>query len=79
LEKRSDLLLSTLRKYVEAMGGELAVRTGEGTVIVLDSLSFLAKPSAPRRARTSSVVHKPADRPVSKSKVKVKHTGTSVA
>lgn len=81
LEKRSDLLLSTLRKYVEAMGGELAVavRTGEGTVIVLDSLSSLAKPSAPRRARASSVVHKPADRPASKSKVKVKDAGTSVA
>jgi DNA-binding XRE family transcriptional regulator len=53
LEKRSDLLLSTLRKYVEAMGGELAVavRTGAGTVIMLDSLSSLAKPSAPHRAR----------------------------
>lgn len=34
LEKRSDLQLSTLRKYVEAMGGELAaaVQTREGTV-----------------------------------------------
>jgi DNA-binding XRE family transcriptional regulator len=77
LEKRSDLLLSTLRKYVEAMGGELAVavRTGAGTVIMLDSLSSLAKPSAPSRARP--LVRKSAARPASKSKVK--HTGTAAA
>lgn len=81
LEKRSDLLLSTLRKYVEAMGGELAVavRTGAGTVIMLDSLSSLAKPSAPHRARASGVARKSAPRPASKSKRKVKHEGTAVA
>lgn len=81
LEKRSDLLLSTLRKYVEAMGGELAVavRTGAGTVIMLDSLSSLAKPSAPHRARASGVARKPAARPARKSKLKVKHEGTAVA
>jgi hypothetical protein len=74
LEKRSDLLLSTLRKYVEAMGGELAVavRTGAGSVIMLDSLSSLAKQSTPRRTRASSVVRKRATRPASKSKAKVK-------
>lgn len=81
LEKRSDLLLSTLRKYVEAMGGELAVavRTGAGTVIMLDSLSSLAKPSAPHRARASGVARKSAARPASKSKLKAKHEGTAVA
>lgn len=81
LEKRSDLLLSTLRKYVEAMGGELAVavRTGTGTVIMLDSLSSLAKQSKPQRVRTSTAVRKPVARPVSKSKAKVKPTGTVVA
>ncbi|MGC3985314.1 MAG: XRE family transcriptional regulator [Pseudorhodoferax sp.] len=81
LEKRSDLLLSTLRKYVEAMGGELAVavRTGAGTVIMLDSLSSLAKPSAPHRARASGVARKSAARPASKSKLKVKQAGTAVA
>ncbi|MDT0138122.1 helix-turn-helix domain-containing protein [Acidovorax sp. PRC11] len=81
LEKRSDLLLSTLRKYVEAMGGELAVavRTGAGTVIMLDSLSSLAKPSAPHRARASGVARKSAARPASKSKRKGKHEGTAVA
>jgi len=81
LEKRSDLLLSTLRKYVEAMGGELAVavRTGGGTVIMLDSLSSLAKPSAPHRARASGVARKPPARPIGKSKGKVKPEGTAVA
>lgn len=81
LEKRSDLLLSTLRKYVEAMGGELAVavRTGTGTVIMLDSLSSLAKPSTPRRARGSGVARKSAARPASKSRLKVKNAGTAVA
>lgn len=81
LEKRSDLLLSTLRKYVEAMGGELAVavRTGAGTVIMLDSLSSLAKQSTRQRARASGVVHKPTARAASKSKPKVKQTRASVA
>lgn len=80
LEKRSDLLLSTLRKYVEAMGGELAVtvRTGAGTVIMLDSLSSLAKPLAPQRARASGAARKSAARPAAKSKPKVKHEGTAV-
>jgi DNA-binding XRE family transcriptional regulator len=74
LEKRSDLLLSTLRKYVEAMGGELAVavKTGAGTVIMLDSLSSLAKPSKPRRVGVSAAVRKPVVRSASKPKVKVK-------
>ena len=81
LEKRSDLLLSTLRKYVEAMGGELAVavRTGAGTVIMLDSLSSLAKPSTPHHVRASSATRKPASRPGSKSSLKAKRGGTSVA
>lgn len=33
LEKRSDLLLSTLRKYIEAMGGELAVAVRTATAL----------------------------------------------
>lgn len=81
LEKRSDLLLSTLRKYVEAMGGELAVsvRTGAGTVIVLDGLSSLAKPSASHRARAAGVARKAAARPAAKSILKVKHEKGTVA
>jgi transcriptional regulator with XRE-family HTH domain len=81
LEKRSDLLLSTLRKYVEAMGGELAiaVRTGTGTVIVLDSLSSLARPSVPQRTRASEVARKPAARRTSKAKTKVKNEKAAAA
>lgn len=72
LEKRSDLLLSTLRKYVEAMGGELAVavRTGAGTVIMLDSLSSLAKPAEPQRARAAAVPRKAVASPTRRAKVK---------
>ena len=70
LEKRSDLLLSTLRKYVEAMGGELAVsvKTGQGTVIVLDSLSSLTKQAKPAVARGSTSVRKPPARAAHKPK-----------
>lgn len=83
LEKRSDLLLSTLRKYVEAMGGELAVavKTGEGIVIMLDSLSSIAKQSTSQRTRLSGPERKPTARPAgkSKTKAKVKHPRTVVA
>ena len=81
LEKRSDLLLSTLRKYVEAMGGELAVsvKTGGGTVIMLNSLSSLAHPSVPQRTRRVAVPRKSAARPASKAKVKVKNQVTATA
>ena len=66
MEKRSDLLLSTLQRYVRAAGAELSVvvRTKQGTEIVLQGLGDLvgkkkaaAKPlraagarAAPRRA-----------------------------
>jgi hypothetical protein len=46
---------------------------------MLDSLSTLAKQSAPQRGRAATVVRKPAARPANKSKAKVKHTGTAVA
>ena len=79
LEKRSDLLLSTLRKYVEATGGELAVavRTAVGTVIMLDNLSSLATQPTPRRKRATHVARKPVARPASKVKAKAK--GTAIA
>lgn len=53
------------------MGGELAVavRTQTGTLIMLDSLSSLAKPSAPRRTRASGVARKRQTRPAGKAKV----------
>jgi len=37
LEKRSDMLISTLREYVEALGGELEIRAtfpGRGSVTI---------------------------------------------
>ncbi len=79
MEKRSDLLLSTLRKYVEAMGGELAVsvRTGTGAVIVLDSLSSIAKPTGQQRARSTSGARKTASRHADKAKAK--REGTKAA
>ena len=44
LEKRSDLLLSTLQRYVRATGAELSlvVRTREGKDIVLQGLGDLS-------------------------------------
>ena len=49
LEKRSDMLLSTLRKYVSAMGAELqlSIRTAAGVVIVLDGFGTLSRDGAP--------------------------------
>src|ERR1035437_8682946 len=43
LEKRSDLLLSTLQRYVRAAGAELSlvIHTKQGTQIVLQSLGDL--------------------------------------
>ena len=44
LEKRTDLLLSTLRRYIRAAGAELSlvVRTKQGAEIVLQSLGEVA-------------------------------------
>ncbi|HEY1395210.1 hypothetical protein [Roseateles sp.] len=60
LEKRSDMLLSTLRKYVAAMGAELqlSIRTAAGVVIVLDGFGTLLPearmPPAKRQAKPPS-------------------------
>jgi transcriptional regulator with XRE-family HTH domain len=60
LEKRSDMLLSTLRKYVSAMGAELqlSIRTAAGVVIVLDGFGTLLPearmPPAKRQAKPPS-------------------------
>jgi len=45
LEKRSDLLLSTLRKYVGAMGGELelVIRMANGASMVLENIGELSR------------------------------------
>lgn len=48
IESAADMYLSTLRRYIEALGGELVVsaKFPEGTVVPIDSLS-----SAPRKSR----------------------------
>lgn len=58
LEKRSDMLLSTLRKYVSAMGAELqlSIRTAAGVVIVLDGFGTLSRDGAPLLAVRQGVV-----------------------
>ena len=60
LERRSDFLLSTLRSYVEAMGGKLrlvAEFPGRGPVTVsgLDSLDMRANPAARNRKVAAGV------------------------
>lgn len=52
LEKRSDMLLSTLRRYIEAMGGklELVAQFPDRPPLVIDHLAGEA--SARRPART---------------------------
>ena len=54
LEKRSDLLLSTLRSYVEAMGGNLQIvaQFPDRPPIVLTGLTAMGThPAAARRGR----------------------------
>ncbi|MFM7261705.1 MAG: helix-turn-helix domain-containing protein [bacterium] len=48
IESAADMYLSTLRRYIEALGGELVVsaKFPEGTVVPIDSLS-----SVPRKSR----------------------------
>lgn len=52
LEKRSDMLLSTLRRYVEAMGGklELVARFPDRPPLVIDRL---AEETSARRAMSA--------------------------
>ncbi len=62
LEKRSDMLLSTLRKYVSAMGAELqlTIRTAAGVVIVLDGLGTLSAEGAPSVKSGKAKAHRRA-------------------
>lgn len=57
LEKRSDMLLSTLRRYVEAMGGtlELVAKFPDRPPLVIDHLADEA--SARRTVSTQLKVH----------------------
>ena len=62
LEKRSDLLLSTLQRYVRAAGAELSlvVHTRQGAEIILQSLGDLGSKkngaAKPRRASGAGTI-----------------------
>ena len=65
LEKRSDLLLSTLQRYVRAAGAELSlvVHTKQGANIVLQGLGDLAgKEDGVTRTRRAGVAKLPRRR-----------------
>jgi transcriptional regulator with XRE-family HTH domain len=70
IEKQTDMYLSTLRSYVEAIGGELdlIVRLPPRRVMRLhrlgEVLSGSAKPAAQRRVARSSSAKKPRKRVV---------------
>ena len=51
IERRSDILLSTLRRYVEAMGGELELiaRFPNRTPLIIDHLAAKAPVATKRR------------------------------
>lgn len=57
LEKRSDMLLSTLRRYVEAMGGklELVAQFPDRPPLVIDHLAGEASPRPLHKARGSTL------------------------
>ena len=56
LEKRSDFLLSTLRKTVNAMGGEICIYCTfpDRAPVVLSQLSEVSGEAEPPRARTAA-------------------------
>jgi DNA-binding XRE family transcriptional regulator len=56
LEKRSDLLLSTLRSYIEAMGGKLRLvaEFPNRPPVLLGGLQEMAASRAPRRPRSAA-------------------------
>ncbi len=51
LEKRSDVLISTLRSYIEAMGGklDLTVRFPDRDPVLLDGLTSTDNETPPRK------------------------------
>ena len=53
IEQRTDVYISTLRSYVEAMGGELEItaKFPQGAVKITQFETIAAKPSKPRRTR----------------------------
>ena len=62
LEQRSDLLLSTLRSYVEAIGGrlELVARFPDRAPVILTGLAAMEMPRETRRTSRSRRRRRPA-------------------
>ncbi|HSS69107.1 MAG TPA: helix-turn-helix domain-containing protein [Casimicrobiaceae bacterium] len=65
IERRSDILLSTLRRYIEAMGGELQLvaRFPERSPLIIEHIASRPAACARRRAagkRSKSSVRRPA-------------------
>jgi transcriptional regulator with XRE-family HTH domain len=56
IERRSDLLLSTLRRYIQAMGGELdlVARFPNRPPVLLDHIA--QEPTAKRRAESTTPI-----------------------
>jgi len=56
LEQRSDMMLSTLRGYIEAMGGslELVARFPKQEPVIISSIQDVAPKSAPRKKPAAS-------------------------
>jgi transcriptional regulator with XRE-family HTH domain len=73
IESATDMYLSTLRRYIEALGGELVIsaKFPEGTVIPIDSLSSVPKKARKRTPATkkSSGARVSKSSKVSKAKV----------
>ncbi len=52
VERRADMLISTLRKIIEAMGGELEIRAIlPGGVVRINQFEEIQRPAPPRLAR----------------------------
>ncbi|WP_026730812.1 XRE family transcriptional regulator [Fischerella sp. PCC 9605] len=58
IEQRTDLMLSTLRKYIEAMGGELqiAVKLPNGQIVTLVGI-FETEDSEEKSSITENLIH----------------------
>jgi transcriptional regulator with XRE-family HTH domain len=56
LEARSDMLISTLRSYVKAMGGKLSLQVSfaDGAPVELTELSSGSHSAKPRRAKKAA-------------------------
>jgi len=66
LESRSDMLLSTLRSYIDAMGGslELIVRFPDRPAVALSSLFRLEEGVSPARDRRTDAQKAAKQQPV---------------